>query len=391
MSSTSFFEERVVQVEALKPNTNNNYSEQYLTQEDGPPYFDARTGRGLNSLDDVRLPIGYIWSGNWKVSLEQPGADGEGWVVDGRIRRRWWKRRREMLTSTAPMSQKSSTIPSQGVATTTTTTTTNSINNRNSNSSFKPSNGNKTANNNNTLTPSTINDSPERLLNNATMAIQALSNTRQQLSGTSTLENATQFAEEGRGYISELKRILILIDKDPRLVAARIKLSGDVNRESEKFEQQVLTTLNRFRKQQSIFNSSLPFNNNNNNTSNSNPFAPSNESVYNSNSNNNNQYQQFQEQQYDGLKLSEVVSEIKLNEELIEQRNIGLREVNQKAATINNMMLELSDMVKQQGETVQVLVTNTAKARDDVTTGLQEVQKAETYQASGGTGGCYIS
>lgn len=109
-------EERVYEVEGSQLQGNvEQFSKRFL-QPGEPAWFESRTGRALAGLDEFNPPLGWKWTSNWKVSYDTDQADQEGWVRDGRVRRRKWTRKREKLTSLSTV-QTSSTSSSSSSTT----------------------------------------------------------------------------------------------------------------------------------------------------------------------------------------------------------------------------------------------------------------------------------
>lgn len=102
------FDEKVFEVEkgVVLLNGTVAYSSQALHElEDGPAWFDARSGRGLAGLEDVRLPMGYKWTSNWKLY----NFANEGWEPrpeSTHVRQRKWVRRREKISQPSTASSK---------------------------------------------------------------------------------------------------------------------------------------------------------------------------------------------------------------------------------------------------------------------------------------------
>ena len=56
---TTSIEERVVEVLVFR---NNEWTNKTKVDEEGPPFFNSRTGMEYKSLDDAALPLGMVFS-----------------------------------------------------------------------------------------------------------------------------------------------------------------------------------------------------------------------------------------------------------------------------------------------------------------------------------------
>lgn len=315
------FEERVYEVEKL--GEGGEYSREFLVElEDGPAWFEARSGRALGSgLEDVQPPLGWKWTSNWRV-------DGEGWVVDKQVRRRKWLRKRERISS----SSSATTSASASVAVVAAAAATSS--------------GEATA------------------LRVCTDALYRLDECIQRLSAASGKRTIEGIMKEGREAIADCQRQLDSGLKGP----PKIKIANDLARDQKRFELAV----------QGAFGGKVV-----GNKPASAPFARR-EEEEDEEEDEEERLRQLQQQQQQQLQQQQVLSnEVRANALMIESRHEKIAEVHKMTHQVRDMMLSLAGMVAEQGEDIAQIKQSTAQTKANVNAGLVQVEKAEQYQKDG--------
>lgn len=75
---------------------------------------------------------------------------------------------------------------------------------------------------------------------------------------------------------------------------------------------------------------------------------------------------------------------------LLEEREVGLRDVERDVRQLNGMMKDMAEIVESQQDQVDSLASNITSAKDNVVSGEQEVAKAAQYQKSARSWMCYL-
>jgi hypothetical protein len=352
------FEEKVFEVERSRVvNGKEVYSKDFLDAlEDGPAWFESRSGRGLVALDDISLPIGWKWGSNWKISLTEAGADQEGWVKSGRLRRRKWLRKREKMMSSTSQA----------------TVSTGSRASSSSTSGLGPG-------------ISTPRDETS-VIRSATESLQRLDATVQKLAVASERTTVDRLVREGRDAIAEGQDALGILasSEKPTIRAARIKLSNDLVKDGKRFETIVSEAYARASWRS---DNSVPSNKNAASIASIAALQQEEEQA-------SREHQRSLEKQREENRLMEqrhrqlMSHEIDTNTAMIEERHKELTEINRTASTVNAMMKDLAKLVDEQDGDIKKIVKNTESAKDTVSHGLAEVQKADKYQQEGGCSIC---
>ena len=222
---------------------------------------------------------------------------------------------------------------------------------------------------------------PEDLLRAATQALQRVSEATTRLSTASTPDAARSLSEQGKAAIKDAEKALALLERAPTApLAPRIKLSNDVSRASQRFNELAEQVSARVagNQRRGMGNAAPPPTATTTTTTTTSSFGLVDDGS-------NAAMMMAADEANQQLRLAAIVSEVGLNEEIIRQRNEELKDISHKAATINSMMKDLAVMVDSQGETMKQVVNNANMARDRVEAGLVQVEKAEKYQTEGGS------
>eukprot|EP01025_Chloroclados_australasicus_P053754 TRINITY_DN6352_c0_g1_i1.p1 TRINITY_DN6352_c0_g1~~TRINITY_DN6352_c0_g1_i1.p1 ORF type:complete len:278 (-),score=41.98 TRINITY_DN6352_c0_g1_i1:434-1267(-) len=98
------------------------------------------------------------------------------------------------------------------------------------------------------------------------------------------------------------------------------------------------------------------------------------------------QQQQLQEQQHQQQAQTQqemdplLQSQITFHEELIQERDQGIREINNQIAEVNDIFQDLAVLVTDQGETVEVIDNNMTNVGESVERGRRELVVAQRHQ-----------
>ncbi|KAH9256916.1 hypothetical protein BASA81_004737 [Batrachochytrium salamandrivorans] len=320
------FEERVYEVEKL--GEGGEYSREFLVElEDGPAWFEARSGRALgNGLEDVQPPVGWKWTSNWKV-------DGEGWVVDKQMRRRKWLRKRERISSSSSATTSSSSVTSS------------------------------TAHNGSTAALGEA-----TALRVCTDALYRLDECIQRLSAASGKRTIEGIVREGREAIADCQKQLDIGLKGP----PKIKIANDLARDQKRFELAVQGAFLGNAGGKAMGGGKRPT---------STPFARNEEGNDEEEERQQQQQQQLQQQ----LQQQVLSNEVRANAMMIESRHKEIVEIHKMTHQVNDMMRNLAGMVAEQGEDIAQIKQNTSQTKANVNAGLVQVEKAEQYQKDGAT------
>jgi len=344
---SSIFIEKVVEVEKLKVvRGKEEYSKLYLDAlRDSPPWFEVRSGRAITGVEEISLPIGWVWSSNWKISMTEPGADSEGWVKDEKssLRRRWWNRKREKIVSATTSQAKSTTTSSE---------------------------------------VSKKDDTDA--LQSATEAMRRLDQKIQALSIASERTTIEKLTKEASEAIMDAEASLEALanNQQPSARANRIKLSNDLLKDRKRFE---------LVKAEAMSRSSMHTRANNtvNALRRASTEPPSIGVFDNDNDSKLQQQAMIDKQQQQLLQMQQehrqtMSYEIDANLKMIEERHEKLVEVNRDVHTVNAMMQDIARLVGEQDINISKIKDNTQNANDSVKKGLNQVEKSQQYQQEGG-------
>ena len=81
------------------------------------------------------------------------------------------------------------------------------------------------------------------------------------------------------------------------------------------------------------------------------------------------------------------VDEGTIMQDIINERNEEIEQMHKGLVEVNSMFIDLGMLVKEQGDSIQLIFENTEKAKDTAGEAMRNVQKAERHQAEG----CVIS
>jgi len=361
------FEERVFEVEKCKTvNGREVFAKAHLnTVEDGPAWFESRTGRSLTGLEDVTLPVGWRWSSNWKFMVDN-GTDSEGWIRDGMIRRRKWSRKREKMSSAGQ-----TTVSTGGNSMQTLVKAPQSV----ASSSTSAPAGKSTG----------VLDE-KSILRVASEAFQRLDATIQKVSMANDRGVVERLAKEARQIINEGQEALSQLAgfEKPTTRAARIKLSNDFLRDQERLQRIVSEALTRVPVRPTLTAEATL------GRKASASFAPSSAVQYNDVDSLVTLEKQRQElQRLEQVHRQVLSTEIQSDAAAIEERHKELVSIQGQVQAVNRSMQQVAELLGEQDHSIQTLVANTSKANANLEKGLSEVKKAEQYQEEGSN--CCIS
>ena len=347
------FEERAYEVERGRIVSGKLVFSQDHLNQDEPAWFESRTGRGLKSLEDLTLPIGWRWSSNWKISLTDGNTDSEGWVPDGKdykLRRRKWIRKREKINAQSSLSSRSNSSVLQ------------------------------------TPLQFTGQNDENTLVRVIQEAMQRLDSCIQRLTVASEKSTVDRITSEAKEAIADSKSALLSLERieKPTVRAARLKLSKDLEQYERHFDLMFKEAYSR---------SSRPVVNQRKTNSDVRNVASASVAAREEEERETQRLAEQRKQQEQIQKLERehkqiLTNEIQSNARIIKDRHEGLLEVNKNAHILQDMMVKLANLTEEQGETIRTVVKSTEVSKENVEKGLKEVERSEQYQQEGS---CLIS